>query len=206
MLVDLRRTTLPATGSVSLHIQAGMRRTIVALPAGRCVRVVVHYDVNPFAARLTGLLTGRTYPLFSDLVLYGRLFGNGSQTEFGAASKPGPLLRIDFSSQGGSLYVRDYPATVNPDDWPNWPGYMVHVEPRPYTRGEPSKAAERMVANWRARRAAQIANARTIDALMPGPCGTPVTDPTIPAPGSTTGSKPAAHPARRAARARHRRA
>ena len=56
MLVDLRRTQLPATGTVPLHIAAGVRRTIVALPSQRCVRVVVHYHVNPFAVRLAALL------------------------------------------------------------------------------------------------------------------------------------------------------
>ncbi|HEX4010610.1 MAG TPA: PspC domain-containing protein [Solirubrobacteraceae bacterium] len=204
MLVDLRRTTFPASGTLSLHIAAGMRRTIVALPAGRCVRVVVQYDVNPFAARLTGLLAGRTHPLFSDLVLYGRVFGDGRQT--GPASKPGPLLDIDFSSQGGSLYVRDYPATVDPDAQPDWPGYMVDVEARPNTHGMTRAAAKARLASWRVRRAAQIANARAVDALMPGPCGTPVTDGTIPRRTGRTASEPARRPARQAARPRGRRA
>lgn len=205
MLIDLRRTTFPASGTVSLHIRAGMRRTIVALPAGRCVRVVVHYDVNPFAARLASLLMGRTSPLFSDVVLYGRLFGGTSATLAGPASKPGPLLDIDFTSQGGSLYVRDYPATVDPDARPDWPGYMVDVEPRPDTHGVTRAEAKALVASWRVRRAAEIANARTMDALMPGPCGTPITDPTLPRPAAATGSRAPRRPARPMAHPRRRR-
>jgi len=198
LLVDLRRTTFPAGGTVSLHIAAGMRRTIVALPTARCVRVIVHYDVNPFAARLTGLLSARTAPLFSNLVMFGRLYGSGRQTVAGPAAKPGPVLDVDFSSQGGSLYVRDYPTWIDPDANPDWPGYMVNVEPRPDTRGVPRQAAERLVDNWRVRRANEIANARAIDALLPGPCGAPVTDPTVPRPARSTRST---GPAARASRA-----
>jgi phage shock protein PspC (stress-responsive transcriptional regulator) len=171
MLVDLRRTTFPATGTVPLRIDAGLRRTIVALPADRCVRVLVHYHINPFAARFTALLTGRTAPLFSDLVLFGRVFGHSSQAP---ASIPGPVLNIDFSSQGGSLYVRDYPTTVDPNVEPDWPGYQVHPEQRPDTRGVPRRAAQALLRHWRSRRAAQLENARMIDSLMPGPCAPPV--------------------------------
>jgi phage shock protein PspC (stress-responsive transcriptional regulator) len=173
MLVDLRHTTFPATGTVPLRIDAGLRRTIVALPADRCVRVVVNYHVNPFAARFTALLTGRTAPIFSDLVLFGHVFGRSSQAPFAPASTPGPVLNIDFSSQGGSLYVRDYPTTVDPDAQPDWPGFQVHPEQRPDTRGVPRRAAQALVRHWRSRRAAQLENARMIDSLMPGPCAPP---------------------------------
>ena len=196
MLVDLRRTTFPAVGAtVTLRIDAGMRRTIVALPADRCVRVAVRYHVNPFAARLTALFTGRTAPLFSDLVLFGRLFSRSPETTAAVATLPGPLLYIDFSSQGGSLYVRDYPSDIDPDGQPDWPGFLVHVEPRPDTRGGPRKAARALVSHWEVRRAAELRNARQVDAQMPGPC-----DPT---------AAPARHapvaPARRAAPPRRRR-
>jgi phage shock protein PspC (stress-responsive transcriptional regulator) len=196
MLVDLRRTTFPAAGAtVTLRIAAGMRRTIVALPADRCVRVAVRYHVNPFAARLTALFTGRTDPLFSDLVLFGRLFSRSPETTAAAATLPGPLLYIDFSSQGGSLYVRDYPSDIDPDGQPDWPGFLVHVEPRPDTRGVPRKAARALVSHWEVRRAAELRNARQVDAQMPGLC-----DPT---------AAPARHapvaPAHRAALPRRRR-
>jgi phage shock protein PspC (stress-responsive transcriptional regulator) len=170
MLIDLRHTPLPTSGTVPLRIDAGVRRTIVALPAGRCVRVVVHYDVEPFAVRMTALLTGRTRPIFSNLVAFGRLYA-GSR---GVLAQPpvagAPTVDIDYHSQGGSLYVRDYPDAVNPDVEPDWPGYQVHVEPRPDVQGTPRKAAQRLLAHWRARRAAEVANAEVINALMPGPC------------------------------------
>ena len=44
MLIDLRRTAIP-DGNVPLRIDAGVRRTIVALPHDRCVNVDVHYHV-----------------------------------------------------------------------------------------------------------------------------------------------------------------
>lgn len=186
LLVDLRRTSLPASGVVPLRIAAGMRRTIVALPADRCVRVVVRYHVNPFAVRLTSLLTGRTAPLFSDVVAFGRVFNAPAGVVTPAGSLPGPVLSIDFHSQGGSLYVRDYPDHVDPSVRPDWPGYQVHVELRPNIRGTPRRAALRLLAHWRARRLAQLADARLIDTLLPGPC--------VAAPVRRAVRAPAAHP------------
>ena len=91
MLIDLRRTPLPTSGTVPLRIDAGVRRTIVALPASRCVRVVVHYDVDPFAVRMTALLTGRTRPIFSNLVAFGRLYGSSD----GVLAQPPVADRAD---------------------------------------------------------------------------------------------------------------
>jgi phage shock protein PspC (stress-responsive transcriptional regulator) len=170
MLIDLRHTALPASGPVTLRIQAGLRRTIVALPAHRCVHVVLHYDVHPLAARLTALLSARQ-SIFSDVVLFGRFYDQSSDTLTAPGAQAGPVLHISFSSQGGSLYVRDYPDALNAAIRPDWPGFHVSVEPRPDTRGVPRKAAKRLIRNWRARRAAQQANARLVSALMPGPCG-----------------------------------
>lgn len=191
MLVDLRKTTFPATGTVPLRIDAGVRRTIVALPADRCVRVVVNYHVNPFAARFTALLTGRTSPIFSDLVLFGRLFVRSPPAARAPTGVPGPVLDIDFSSQGGSLYVRNYPTTVDPDAQPDWPGFQVHVERRPDTRGVPHRAAQALLRHWRSRRAAQLANARMIDSLLPGPCAPPVAAPQPLAPATRARTAPA---------------
>ena len=170
MLVDLRHTPLPATGSVPVHIDAGVRRTIVALPHGRCVRVVVHYDVNPLTVRLGALLTGRQ-SVFSDAVVFGRLYTRSPETVTPPAVRPGPVLDIFFHSEGGSLYVRDYPDGVDPTAEPDWPGFQVHLEPRPDVRGTPRKAARRLIASWRIRRAAQEASGALVDSLMPGPCG-----------------------------------
>lgn len=204
MLVDLRRTQLPATGTVPLQIAAGLRRTIVALPSQRCVRVVVHYDVNPFAVRLGALLTGHSL-VFSDAVVFGRLY-SAAGTVTPPAPRPGPVLDIHFASQGGSLYVRDYPAWVDPTVQPDWPGFQVHLEPRPDVRGTPKKAAEGLLRHWRTRLAAQEANARVVNTLLPGPCDPPQTLPL--APRRAFPSRPAHRAARRsvkrAARARRR--
>ncbi|MGH2856261.1 MAG: hypothetical protein ACRDMJ_02120, partial [Solirubrobacteraceae bacterium] len=175
LLVDLRRTALPATGTVTLHVDAGLRRTIVALPADRCVRVAVSYHSDPLMVNVAGLLSGRS-PTFSGLVLFGRLFQGNAGRASQPAVLPGPRLRIDFSSQGGSLYVRDYPADTDPNAEPYWPGFTVFPEPRPDTRGVPRRAARALVRHWRARLAAEVANARAVGALAPGPC-----DPSQPA-------------------------
>jgi phage shock protein PspC (stress-responsive transcriptional regulator) len=172
MLVDLRHTTLPVTGTVPLRIDAGLRRTIVALPSERCVRVVVHYDVDPLAVRLTALLAGHAM-VFSDAVIFGQLYDHTHGSVTPPASEPGPVLDIDFSSQGGSLYVRDYPDAVDPTMEPDWPGYRVHLEPRPDIRGTPKKAAEGLIRHWKARLAAQESNAQTVNSLMRGPCDPP---------------------------------
>jgi phage shock protein PspC (stress-responsive transcriptional regulator) len=201
MLVDLRRTHLPETGTVALHIAAGVRRTIVALPSQQCVRVVVHYDVNPFALRLGALLSGHHRVLFSDAVLFGRLYGQPSGTVTTLAVRPGPTLNIDFTSQGGSLYVRDYPDSVDPAVQPNWPGFQVRLEPRPDVRGTPKKAAERLLRNWRARLAEQEANARIVNGLTPGPCVPPVVIPASRRRAVAHHAKRAAHTSRRATHA-----
>jgi hypothetical protein len=169
MLVDLRRTQLPPSGTVSLRVAAGVRRTIVALPSQRCVRVVVHYDVNPLAVRLGALLTGHSL-VFSDPVVFGRLYAPATGTIAPPATRPGPVLDIRFTSQGGSLYVRNYPGPLDPVVRPNWPGFEVHPEPRPDITGTPKKAAQRLLRHWRARLAAQEANARAVNTLIPGPC------------------------------------
>jgi phage shock protein PspC (stress-responsive transcriptional regulator) len=173
MLVDLRHTALPATGTVPLHIAAGVRRTIVALPSQRCVRVIVHYDINPFAVRLGSLLTGHHRVVFSDAVIFGRIYTVPKETVIAPGVLPGPFLDIHFSSQGGSLYVRDYPDSVDPAVAPNWPGFQVHPEPRPNVRGTPKKAAARLLRNWRARLARERANERAVNALLAGPCAPP---------------------------------
>jgi phage shock protein PspC (stress-responsive transcriptional regulator) len=197
MVVDLRHTALPASGTVPLRIAAGVRRTIVALPSEQCVRVIVHYDVNPFAVRLGSLVTGHHRVVFSDAVIFGRIYTLPKDTVIPPGYRPGPFLDIHFSSQGGSLYVRDYPDSVDPAVEPNWPGFQVHPEPRPNVRGTPKKAAARLLRNWRARLANEQANARAVNALLPGPC--------VPPPAITPAARRSARPhARHAARTRGR--
>ncbi|HEY5198105.1 MAG TPA: PspC domain-containing protein [Solirubrobacteraceae bacterium] len=172
LLVDLRHTTFPARGDVTLRIDAGIRRTIIALPANRCVYVDLHHAVVPFAARLASILSGRTAP-FSGVTLFGTIQGSGSG-ENGTVPSPNPgspILTIYFHSAGGSLYVRDYPDDVDPQVEPDWPGYPVTLEPRPDVRGTPPAAARRLIDGWLLRRRVQSASAAALDRLIPGPCG-----------------------------------
>ena len=171
MLVDLRRTALPASGVVTLHIDGGVRRTIVALPGDRCVHVALHDDTHPFAAQLASQVTGEL-PL-SGVQMFGatlRGYSGAWTARFAQGRAAGPWLMIDFVSAGGSLYVRDYPDAIDPDAEPDWPGYRVYPEARPNVRGTPRRAARRLIATWRTARRESASRAGR-DALMPGPCG-----------------------------------
>jgi hypothetical protein len=175
MLIDLRHTKMPAAGVVNLRIHAGLRRTIVALPTESCVRTVVQYDVHTFTGQLAALLSGRSLPPFAEVVLFGRQRGAYVQTNphgyaASRADVQGPVLNIEFTSQGGGLYVRDYPDRVSPNDKPNWPGFVVTPEPRPNLRGEPKKVAKMMVRSWKRRRQREIASQRYVNSRIQGPC------------------------------------
>lgn len=173
-LVDLRKTRLPVSGTVTMRIRAGIRRTIVALPSDICVHVQVHYAIHPFASQLATLVSGRQAPPFAGVVLFGDLYGLAPNPRQGVVhsrgTASGPTLNIDFSSQGGSLYVRDYPDDVHADAEPDWPGYEGPPEPRPYIADEPHKVRQQMLAHWHQRRRQEIANQQLIRELLPGPC------------------------------------
>jgi phage shock protein PspC (stress-responsive transcriptional regulator) len=176
LLVDLRRTPVPTSGDTTLRINAGLRRTIVALPLDRCVRVRVNYDIHLFPAHLAALFTGRFFTPFHDVVLFGHPYGYGvdggpSASIRSPSQVTGPLLTIDFTSQGGGLYVRDYPDSIDPTVVPQWPGYPVTLEPRPYVANEPRKVRRPMLQAWHRRLAAQRASQKQVAAEIPGPCG-----------------------------------
>jgi len=169
LLVDLRHTTIPVTGE-SLRIDAGVRRTIVALPHDRCVSVDVRFHIVPFAARVAAVVAGRTNELLSQVVVFGeQRYGRSGETGYGAAPRSAPALVIDFTSAGGGLYVRDYPDDVNPESMPDWPGDPVPPDLRPEVGGLP-RAAARALRQWRARREIQVRSQRHADALRRGPC------------------------------------
>lgn len=167
--VDLRRTMFPATGSVSLKIGAGARRTIVALPHDRCVHVVVRSDHYPYVGRVAGMLTDRsTNPHTS---MFGEwLVGYGTVQARRGRRTRGPTLNIDFASGGGSLYVRDYPVAVDPDRVPDWPGQRVFPEERPGITGTPKRGARKLIRGWRKRHREQVRSARRVNPAIAGPC------------------------------------
>ena len=213
LLVDLRRTTLPDTGVTRVNIDAGIRRTIVALPTDRCVHVEVRYEIRPLISQVAAgvstrpltsyVQSGAGYGWSVDRPYRGvRLFGASQDSYSGIASnfnaaRSGPRVLIGFHSEGGSLYVRDYPADVSPAGQPDWPGYPSIVEDRPTLRsiqsvydpktqrsiyvgaGFPTHRAavlarrelRRLVGEWRKRSAEQQRSKLRIDRLLPGPCG-----------------------------------
>jgi len=169
MFIDLRRTALERD-IVLLTVEAGVRRTIVALPHDRCVNVVVNYHVVAFAARVASIITDRSDSPFSEVIVFGD--SNFGRSGVAVADIGGrrPTVVINFKSAGGSLYVRDYPDGVDPDSEPDWPGYPVYPEPRPDVTGTPKAAARRLISNWRVRHREQVLSKRRIEALRPGPC------------------------------------
>jgi phage shock protein PspC (stress-responsive transcriptional regulator) len=169
MFIDLRHTVFPASGTVELAIDGGLRRTIVALPGKRCVHVQLRYNVVPFLSRLAGVVAGRSP--YGGVVFFGApQFGDAGGFSNVAEGTPGPTLLIDFHSQGGSFYVRDYPNDNNPQADPDWPGYRGLVEIRPTVVGIPRRAALAILKAWRKRRAVEVHSADVINRLLPGPC------------------------------------
>jgi phage shock protein PspC (stress-responsive transcriptional regulator) len=167
--VDLRHTQLPSSGTIALQIDAGVRRTLVALPHDRCVHVEVLRESVPLALRAGSALLGRTNPSTPEAIIFGD-WPYGSQKSGTYSKRTGPTLRLEFASAGGELVVRDYPDDVDPGSNPDWPGYQVWLEERPDTTGTPKKAARLLVDEWRERRKIQLRSQKRIDRLMGGPC------------------------------------
>ncbi|HEX3614976.1 MAG TPA: PspC domain-containing protein [Solirubrobacteraceae bacterium] len=178
LLIDVRHTQIPTSGRTTLRIDAGLRRTIVALPSGECVRVRVNYDIHLFPGHFAALLSGRSETEYHDVDLFGTAYGYGALLGTRAtavapgAGSDGPRLTIDFTSQGGGLYVRNYPNSVDPQVVPQWPGYRVIPEPRPDLAGEPKKVQNDMLATWHSRLKVEQANGQFVNSQMAGPCAT----------------------------------
>ena len=172
-LVDLRRTELPATGTLDVRVDGGVRRTIVALPQHRCVHLELIYSIHPFWGHVASLVAGHGpssgVAVFGDYLL-GRS-GKADET----SPVPGPVLRLHLSSAGGSLYVRDYPDTVEPDAAPNWPGFPVSPERRPNVHGLSKQLARYELRSWTTRHAAEVREHQFVALNMPGPCATTTT-------------------------------
>jgi phage shock protein PspC (stress-responsive transcriptional regulator) len=168
LLVDLRRTELPTAGTLNVRVQGGVRRTIVALPHDRCVHVELTYSVQPFWSQVASLVAGRSPA--QGVVVFGDYLPGGSGTRDLTSPAPGPVLKLHLSSAGGSLYVRDYPDTVDPDDAPNWPGFPVHPEPRPNVNGLSKQQARYELSSWRTRHTEELRAHEFVALNMPGPC------------------------------------
>jgi phage shock protein C len=169
--VDLRRTALPASGRFGLRIDAGVRRTLVALPHDRCVHVEIRRLAVPFVLRLAQAELASSGSGRGSMAPEAQVFGESREAgPAPTAEGRGPTLVIDFASDGGPLIVRDYPHDVVPAERPDWPGYPVPLEERPDTTGLPGGAARRLLGSWRTRRAVQRRSQRRIARDLPGPC------------------------------------
>jgi hypothetical protein len=160
LFVDLRHYDWTDGTTVPLRISAGVGRSIVALPTNRCVAVRVHYDTH------AGLLHGVADALGVDsedsagATVFGQSVGSGQGEVAPTVHGKVPTVSIDFSSQGGELYVRDYPDGIEPREFPDWPGFAFPIsdfDPRGLTRTEARQ--ERRLNEKITRR-------------LPGPCST----------------------------------
>ncbi|MBE2318199.1 PspC domain-containing protein [Solirubrobacter sp. CPCC 204708] len=182
LTLDLRRTTFPASGRVEMRVEAGLRRTLVALPHDRCVHVEVQQRNPPLALRAGAVLLGEGNLASPTPIVFGQ-YGARSDLEAAhrngrATPRVGPTLVIDYSTMGGELIVRDYPNSVSPRSYPDWPGYEVYPEERPDTTGLSDEGARRVIDEWTSRRTEQVADQARIERLMSGPCAeAPVAEP-----------------------------
>jgi phage shock protein PspC (stress-responsive transcriptional regulator) len=194
--VDLRQTAWPASGRFSLRIDAGVRRTLVALPHDRCVHVELHQRPVPLVLRaarealqplgrggagtgvvrsgVSAILGGRV-STSSGMATEAQLFGEPRYGTLVAQNprrsrRRGPTLVIHFASDGGRLVVRDYPDDVDPWLQPDWPGQVVVEEERPDVAGLQRAEARRILRSWRKRRADQLRDGRRVARNFAGPC------------------------------------
>lgn len=168
LLVDLRHTQLPASGTLNVRVQGGVRRTIVALPQDRCVHLDLTYAIHPFWSQMASLVAG--HGPASGVVVFGNFLPDRSGHAEDDSPPSGPVLNLHLSSAGGSLYVRDYPDTVDPDDQPYWPGFQVAPERRPDVHGLSKRQARYELASWRKRHAAEVREREFVAFNMPSPC------------------------------------
>ncbi len=121
---------------------------------------------------MASLVAGR--PEAPGVVLFGDYLPGRSGARRLTTALVGPTLKLDFTSAGGSLYVRDYPDGVDPDASPNWPGYPVIPEARPSVRGLPRPVARSELRAWQVRHAAEVSSEQLVEFNVSGPCATSV--------------------------------
>lgn len=175
LLIDLRRTDLPAGQAVTLSARSDTDRVVVALPRDRCVDVTVRYRSLPSPGRLTSRalraasvswyppdsssaltnwfgLDMPTQMMGPGLALFGRLTPGTPNTTVVTRRTTDPRavrLTLDVASPS-AVVVRDFPAGVGPltESW----GAGVGGSSWPYgINPTPAPGAMRLRDAWSAR-------------------------------------------------------
>ena len=151
--VDLRHTALPATGTIPLKIDAGVRRTLVALPHDRCVHVAVDQRDARSRAGASASLVGRATA--SAVNVFGQRAAPAPASPRRAQRAAGPTLHDRLRLRRRRARRARLPRRIDPGHQPDWPGYPVYVEERPDTTGLVAERGARLLRDWRARREEQ---------------------------------------------------
>ncbi|MDO8188643.1 PspC domain-containing protein [Conexibacter sp. JD483] len=125
LFVDLRELRAAPGEVVPLKLETGFGRTVVALPRDRCFAVEVRYEagvggwdsVRSLAQSVRLRSPVRSRPA---VVLFGDpRFGRSGAWRRAVVRRHVPLLRVDYRTVGGDLWLRDYPSGVGPlaDPW-----------------------------------------------------------------------------------------
>jgi phage shock protein PspC (stress-responsive transcriptional regulator) len=123
LLVDLRQLDVQPDEQVSLRIDAGIGRTVVALPRNRCFDLDVRYRTARAGVGLVRRVLLRDYGVSgTGAYLYGQPQPPGAGRWLRESDDPhAPTLRVDFTSVDGELWLRDYPVATGPLYEPDWP-------------------------------------------------------------------------------------
>lgn len=127
LLVDLRGLRAARDTVVPIKLDTGLGRTVVALPDERCFNVEVTYATAPGWQPMRDLVQSartqtRTVGSQPLAVFYGEVQSGGAGRFTRRSDDPrAPTLRIESTSVGGELWVRDYPIGVGPLFQPDWP-------------------------------------------------------------------------------------
>jgi phage shock protein PspC (stress-responsive transcriptional regulator) len=178
LLVDLRKLDAEPDERVDLRLRTGIGRTVVALPHDRCFDLEVSYRMGHAGADFVRGILSRTdwrwhKTSLEAPIFYGTSWAPGRGHWRRESSDPhAPLLRIDFASVDGELWLRDYPASTGPIGEPSWPDNVI----RPASPGDRRWAWRKEVRRpavqrrWRAWERRMVAFDRHLKQLHAGAC------------------------------------
>lgn len=132
LLVDLRALRPAAGTNVPVRIDSGTGRTVVALPTDRCVNLEVDYRTTLLSTRVTDAILGRLGGSYGPqpMIFYGDArFGGDGHWSRRSSDPRAATVRIDFRTVRGELWLRDYPAAIDPLATPEWPDLVQQQPP-----------------------------------------------------------------------------